>query len=55
MTAVLDSSPVIRYHKGEIACTAARCRSIGIQACGEGVEAEEEYELLTKHCHANSM
>ena len=35
--------------------TVALCHSIGIKACIEGVEAEEEYELLTKQCRANSI
>ena len=35
--------------------TVSLCHGVGIKACIEGVEREEEYELLAKRCRANSI
>ena len=31
------------------------CHSIGIETCIEGVETEEEYQILTEMCHADAI
>ena len=35
--------------------TVELCHSVGMKVCVEGVETEEEYELLTKICKVDSI